>query len=68
MIKKIIRFYVDGFKSMTVGKKLWLIIGIKLVIMFAFLKLIFFQGFLSSRFDKESDKADYVIEQLTKIK
>ena len=42
-IKKIVRFYVDGFKHMTWGKELWLLIIIKLVIMFGILRLFFFQ-------------------------
>ena len=38
-IKKIFRFYLDGFRSMTVGKTLWAIILVKLFILFAILKL-----------------------------
>lgn len=30
-LKKVFRFYVDGFRSMTVGKTLWAIILVKLV-------------------------------------
>ncbi len=62
MFKKIINFYVEGFKSMTVGKKLWLIIFIKLFIMFGILKVFFFERTLSDM--SESQKADYVTEQL----
>ena len=63
---KILKFYVDGFRSMTVGKTLWLIIGIKLFIMFAILKLFFFPNFLKSKFDNDSERSEYVIERLTK--
>ncbi|MCB2194607.1 MAG: DUF4492 domain-containing protein [Bacteroidetes bacterium] len=63
---RIFRFYYEGFKSMTVGKRLWAIIIIKLFIMFAILKLFFFKDFLNEKFENEDDKADYVIEQLTK--
>jgi len=52
---------------MKTGKKLWIIIGIKLFIMFAILKIFFFNDFLSSKFDNDKDKGDYVIEQLTNI-
>ena len=38
-IQKIWRFYVDGFRGMTLGKTLWLIILVKLFIMFFILKL-----------------------------
>ena len=36
---RIFRFYVDGFRNMTLGKTLWTIILIKLFIMFFVLKL-----------------------------
>ena len=63
---RIFKFYVDGFRSMTVGKTLWLIIGIKLFVMFAILKLFFFPNFLKSNFDNDSERSEYVIEQLIK--
>jgi len=68
IFKRIFLFYYEGFMNMTVGKRLWAIIIIKLFIMFAILKLFFFQDFLSEKFDNEEDKADYVLEQLTNPK
>lgn len=65
-LKRVLNFYVEGFKSMDVGKKLWTIILIKLFIMFAILKIFFFPDFLKSKFKNEKDKSDYVIEQLTR--
>ena len=59
-------FYVDGFRNMTVGKTLWIIIGIKLFIMFAILRLFFFPNFLKSKFENDTLRSEYVIEQLTK--
>ena len=35
LFKKIFYLYYDGFKNMKLGKTLWLIIAIKLFIMFA---------------------------------
>ncbi len=66
LFKRIFLFYYEGFKSMTVGKSLWIIILIKLFIMFVVLKIFFFPNFLNSKFDNKKDKADYVIEELTK--
>ncbi|PIQ35434.1 MAG: DUF4492 domain-containing protein [Bacteroidetes bacterium CG18_big_fil_WC_8_21_14_2_50_41_14] len=63
-VKRIINFYTEGFRSMTVGKKLWLIIFIKLFIMFAILKLFFFPNFLQTNFSTDQERSDYVIEQL----
>ena len=56
--------YVDGFRSMTVGKTLWLIIAIKLFILFVIIKILFFPNFLSSKSDSDEGKAQYVREQL----
>jgi uncharacterized membrane protein len=63
---KIFRFYYEGFISMTVGKKLWLIIIIKLFVMFVVLRVFFFKNFLNERFNNNKDKSEYVIDQLTK--
>ncbi len=61
-MNSIVRFYVEGFRSMTVGKTLWLIILIKLFIMFAILKVFFFPSTLSGM--EDTQKADFVREQL----
>lgn len=54
----------DGFKNMTLGKTLWAIVIIKLIIMFLILRPFFFPNFLSSKFDDSQSKADYVSEEL----
>jgi hypothetical protein len=51
---------------MTVGKKLWVIILIKLFIMFVILKLFFFPDILKKNFSNDSERGDYVLEQLVK--
>ena len=66
IFKNIYQFYYQGFKSMTVGKKLWAIILIKLAIMFLILKLFFFPNYLKTNFDTNQERSDHVIEQLTK--
>lgn len=65
VFKKVFYFYYDGFKSMTIGKKLWLIILIKLFIMFVVLKAFFFHDFLKSKFNTDTERSNYVIDQLT---
>lgn len=68
LLRRIYRFYYEGFKSMTVGKRLWLIIFIKLFILFAVLKTFFFKDFLKSNFTSDKERSNYVIEQLTEPK
>lgn len=62
-IRKVIRFYVEGFREMTVGRTLWAITLIKLFIMFAVLKVFFFPDLLAGK--SPGEKADYVLENLT---
>lgn len=65
-MKKIFNFYIDGFKNMSFhSRKLWIIILIKLFIMFVILKTFFFHDFLSSKGSTAVEKSEYVIEQLT---
>lgn len=66
LVKRIINFYVDGFKNLDkVSIKLWIIIGIKLIIMFGILKLFFFPDYLDSRFETDKQKSEYVIKSLS---
>ena len=60
----VFHLYYDGFKSMTVGKTLWLVILIKLFIIFVILKLFFFPNFLKEKAQK-GNEAEYVATQLT---
>lgn len=64
IIRKVFKFYYEGFRSMTVGKTLWLIIIIKLFIIFVIFRLFFFPDFLNSKFKSDKDKSDYVTDQL----
>ena len=65
-LKQIYTFYIDGFKGMVIGKKLWKIILIKLFIMFAILKLFFFPNFLNTNFATNEERSEFVLEQITK--
>jgi hypothetical protein len=66
VFKEVFYFYYDGFRSMTVGKKLWLIILIKLFIIFIILKIFFFPDILKINFKNNTERGAYVIEQLSK--
>ncbi|HIJ91086.1 MAG: DUF4492 domain-containing protein [Desulfobulbaceae bacterium] len=64
--KKMYLFYRDGFRSMVIGRSLWKIIAIKLFIMFAVLKLFFFPNYLTTNFNTEHDRAEHVLDNLTR--
>ena len=53
MLTSVWRFYRDGFRNMTWGRTLWLVIIIKLFIIFVVLRLFFFHPVLSGMSDKE---------------
>ena len=56
-------FYADGFRNMTWGRPLWGLIILKIVILFAILRVFFFQPVLSGKTD--SEKSEFVGERLT---
>lgn len=60
LARRIIDLYVDGFRNMTVGKTLWAVIIVKLILIFALLKLFFFPNFLSTNFSDDAERAEYV--------
>ena len=60
---RIYRFYLEGFREMKLGKTLWLIILVKLFIMFFILRLFFFPNYLNEAAG-EGDKEDYVSSEL----
>lgn len=64
-LNDIASMYIDGFRSMTIGRKLWLLIIIKLFIFFAVLKLFFFPDILNTRYTTDSERARAVGEALT---
>ena len=65
-LKLIYSFYRDGFRSMTLGRTLWKLILIKLLIMFGVLKLFFYPDYLHTNFTSDAERADHVLENLTK--
>jgi len=62
---RVFRFYYDGFRNMSGwGRKVWIILIIKLFIMFAILKIFFFPDFLRKKFDNDKQRSEYVFDQL----
>jgi hypothetical protein len=69
IIQRIWYFYYNGFRNMSSwGRQVWLIIIIKLFIMFAILKVFFFPNFLKTNFESDEARSDYVLEILTEPK
>jgi Na+/H+ antiporter NhaD/arsenite permease-like protein len=65
IIARFFYFYIDGFRNLSSwGKKLWLIILIKLFIMFVILKIFFFPDILNKKYDTDKERAEHVRDQL----
>lgn len=61
MVKNIIRFYRDGFRRMALGRTLWCIILVKLVVMFAVMRPFFFTPALQG---SDAEKGQQVSQEL----
>lgn len=56
--------YYDGFRSMTIGKTLWMIILVKLFIFFVIMKMLFFPNILKRDYDNDEERAEHVRSEL----
>ena len=68
IIKKIYFFYFEGFQNMTVGKTLWKIIALKLLVILVFLKLFVHDKTFKSEYVSSEAKSDFVSANLIKGK
>ena len=66
VIVRAFRFYRDGFRTLTpVSRKLWLIIGVKLFVMFAILRAFFFPNVVKQEAERQRvSRSEFVEEQL----
>lgn len=64
-LARVWHFYRDGFRAMTWGRVVWLILLIKLFIIFFVLRLFFFPRYLSDE-RAGADKGDYVSRELSR--
>ncbi|MGQ1945906.1 DUF4492 domain-containing protein [Geofilum sp. OHC36d9] len=62
----VVNFYIEGFKTMpNWARTLWIIILVKLFVMFVVLKLFFFQNEMKIHYTTDEERANHVIEQIT---
>ena len=63
MLKRIFRFYIEGFRNMRLGKLLWLVILVKLFIIFVILKVFFFHDHIEENAEK-GHEAEFVATEI----
>ncbi len=61
-IRSVWRFYYEGFRNMTWGRILWVLILLKLFILFAILRVFFFRPVLEGK--SEQEKSEFVGKRL----
>ncbi|UCN01192.1 DUF4492 domain-containing protein [Sulfurimonas sp. SWIR-19] len=66
--RSVFYLYYDGFVNMRVGKTLWILIAVKLFVMFAIVKWLFFPNILQENFKTDTQRSQYILQQLTKEK
>ena len=65
LFSRVIDLYVDGFRHMTIGRTLWAVIIVKLIIIFGVLKLFFFPNYIGTHAEK-GQEADFVAVEVMK--
>ncbi len=68
ILYRIWRFYIDGFRQMTVGRYLWVMIIVKVAILFLVFKLFFFPDRLQQDYDTDRERAKAVRRELVNRK
>ena len=53
----VFRFYNEGFRNMTWGRQLWLLILIKLFILFVVLRIFFFQPYYGGMSNEQRESS-----------
>lgn len=61
--RSVVDLYVGGFRSMKLGKTLWKIILLKLLVFLTVLNL-FFPNYLKSNFETDQQRADHVLDHI----
>ncbi len=61
-VLKVWNFYIEGFKAMKLGKVLWTIILIKLIVMFCILRPFFFPRYIATH--AEGEPTEFVADEL----
>ena len=61
-LRSIWNLYADGFRNMTWGRPLWMLIFLKVIVLFLVLRMFFFEPVLSGTSDAE--KSEHVGKEL----
>ena len=66
ILQKTFSLYQDGFKNLTLGKSLWKIIIIKLVVILVILNLFVYDKTFKSEYNSSEAREEFVFTNMTK--
>lgn len=65
-IRTFLNMYSDGFRNLSpLARTLWVIVAIKLAIIFLVIKLLFFPNILNKNYSSDAQRAEAVRNNLT---
>ncbi|RDU72107.1 DUF4492 domain-containing protein [Helicobacter brantae] len=64
--QKIFNLYYEGFRNMQLGKTLWKIIILKLIVLYGVLKLFVFDENFKTLYPHKEQRSEFVLKNLTK--
>ena len=67
IIGSIARFYWDGFRQMTLGRTLWVVIIVKVIIIFGVLKVFLFPNYIKEH-AASGEEAEFVANSIINSK
>lgn len=65
LLRRVWDLYYDGFRNMTVGRQLWVLIILKVIILFCIIKVLFFPNLLERDYATDAERAQAVRHSLT---
>lgn len=68
LLENFINMYIEGFKNLKIGKTLWKLIFIKLLIILVFLKYFIYDENFKTTYKTQETKIDFVYKNITKDK
>lgn len=64
-VRAIVSFYREGFQAMVLGRTLWKIVVIKLVILMVVIKMFLCPDYLKNHFATDRERSDHVLAALS---
>ncbi|AMV70955.1 hypothetical protein JCM30471_27740 [Desulfuromonas carbonis] len=65
IVNNLLAMYVEGFRAMRLGRTLWTIILVKLILLYTLARLLFPDP-LQENFANDRERADHVLGQLVR--